>query len=166
MIDLKLYMELIESIAVSEKLQADLKLALEEAFENPQSFYDQDGEYLLAWRGLNFSESSRLTPKFVLTDKMIEANQMAEIDWKEDEAEIRPIINQILRAKNFDFNISVEMKYENEDTFKILDLINGNELKANGYSLKCLDIDSDSYVFTVVTADQEKRVTEMFEKLK
>lgn len=165
-LDLELYEKLVDAIAVSAEVQIRLKTALKEAFENPRSFYDEDEKYVLAWRGLTFSRHAHLTQKFVLIDKLIEANQMAEVDWKEDEEEVRDWINKILETKKYDFKLSGEIKYEDEETFEMLNLINDDELKTNGFCLEILDIDSDGYVFTIVPLDQKKLVAEMFARLK
>lgn len=165
-VNLDFYEKVVEAIAVSEEFQTGLKSALKEAFENPRSFYDETEEYILAWRGLKFPKHQHLTAKFVLIDKMIAADQMTEIDWKEDEEEIRFWINKILKAKNYDFKLSGEIQFEDEDTFEILNLINASELKPNGFCIEILDIDSDSYVFTIVPIDKQKQITEMFAKLK
>ena len=152
-------------IAVSEVLQKDLKIKLKQAFENPKSFYDDDNEFILSDRGLTYPDDVALTPKFVLVDTMQDENQMAEIDWKEDEDEIQYAINRILKAKNF-ANISSEAKYDDSETFDILHLINDNELKLLGYSLEILDIDSDSYVFTIVPLEKHQDVATLFLRLK
>ena len=163
--DFALYEETVNHIAVSEVLQKDLKIKLKQAFENPKSFYDDDSEFILSDRGLTYPADSALTPKFVLVDTMQDENQMAEIDWKEDEDEIRYAINRILKAKNF-ANISSEAKYDDSETFDILHLINDNELKLLGYSLEILDIDSDSYVFTIVPLEKHQDVATLFLRLK
>lgn len=163
--DFAIYEETVNHIAVSEVLKNDLKLKLKQAFENPKSFYDDDNEFILSDRGLTYPDDVALTPKFVLVDTMQDENQMAEIDWKEDEDEIRYAINRILKAKNF-ANISSEAKYDDSETFDILHLINDNELKSVGYALEILDIDSDSYVFTIVPLEKHQEVATLFSKLK
>lgn len=163
--DFALYKETVNHIAVSEVLQNDLKLKLKQAFEDPKSFYDDDNEFILSERGLTYPADVALTPKFVLVDTMHDENQMAEVDWKEDEDEIRFAINTILEAKNYT-TISNDIKYDNSETFDILNLINDNELKSIGYSLEILDIDSDSYVFTIVPLEIHQGVAILFSKLK
>ena len=77
-IDLEFYQEVVDAIAVSGAFQNGLKTLLSEAFKKPRSFYDEDGEFILSERGLTFSRHRDSTPKFVLIDKMIGANQIAE----------------------------------------------------------------------------------------
>jgi len=57
----------------------------------------------LSERGLTFPDKANLTAKFVLVDTLIDNDQMAEVDWKEDEEEIRFAINCILNAKDYGF---------------------------------------------------------------
>ncbi|MNK15420.1 hypothetical protein D3C87_335580 [compost metagenome] len=163
--DFALYEETVNQIAVSEVLQNDLKLKLKQAFEDPKSFYDDDNEFILSERGLTYPADVALTQKFVLVDTMRDENQMAEVDWKEGEDEIRFAINAILEAKNYT-TISNDLKYDDSETFDILNLINDNELKSIGYSLEILDIDSDSYVFTIVPLEKHQEVAILFSKLK
>lgn len=163
--DFALYEETVNHIAVSETLQNDLKLKLKQAFEDPKSFYDDDNEFILSERGLTYPDDVALTPKFVLIDTMEDEDQMAEVDWKEDEGEIRFAINAILEAKNY-ATISNDVKYDDSETSDILNLINDNELRSAGYSLEILDIDSDSYVFTIVPLENHQNVSELFLKLK
>lgn len=163
--DFALYEETVNHIAVSETLQNDLKLKLKQAFEDPKSFYDDDNEFILSERGLTYPDDVALTPKFVLIDTMEDEDQMAEVDWKEDEDKIRFAINAILEAKNY-ATISNDVKYDDSETSDILNLINDNELKSAGYSLEILDIDSDSYVFTIVPLENHQNVSELFLKFK
>lgn len=163
--NLKTYENVVHQIVVSESLQNDLKLKLKQAFENPNSFYDDNDEFILSDRGLTFPDDTALTPKFVLIDTLIDHDQMAEIDWKEDESEIRLAINKILKAKNYT-TVSEELQYDNLDTSEIINKISDNELKPMRYSLEILDIDSDSYVFTVVPLEKQQVVSALFSKLK
>lgn len=164
-LDFALYEETVNHIVVSEALQKDLKLKLKQAFEDPKSFYDDDNEFILSERGLTYPADVALTQKFVLIDTLQDEHQMAEVDWKEGEDEIRFAINAILEAKNYT-TISNDVKYDDSETFDILNLINDNELKSIGYSLEILDIDSDSYVFTIVPLEKYQEVTILFSKLK
>ena len=93
--DLQHYLEITEFVVVSEALKNELKQQLKQAFENPKSFYDSDNEFILSERGLTFPANANLTAKFVLVDTLIDNDQMAEVDWKEDEEEIRFAINRI-----------------------------------------------------------------------
>lgn len=163
--DLKTYENVVHQIAVSESLQTDLKLKLKQAFENPNSFYDENDEFILSDRGLTFPDNTALTPKFVLIDTLIDHDQMAEIDWKEDESEIRFAINRIMKVKNY-MTVSEELKYDSLDTSEVLSKINDDELKPVDYSLGILDIDSDSYVFTIVPLEKHQQVSELFSNLK
>lgn len=163
--DLKTYEKIVHQIVVSEVLQNDLKLKLKQAFENPNSFYDENDEFILSDRGLTFPNDTAVTPKFVLIDTLIDHHQMAEVDWKEDESEIRFAINRILKAKNYT-TVSEELKYDNLDTSEIINKISDNELKPMRYSLEILDIDSDSYVFTVVPLEKHQVVSALFSELK
>lgn len=167
MSNLESYEKAIEAIAVGDELQNNLRAAVREAFGNPQSFYDENGEYAPADRGMNYSSFGDLTTKMVLIDKMIEAGQMAEVDWKESEEEIRLWINHILKTKNYAFRISEpeEDLYEGKDTYTVINSINDSELKPNGFALEILDIGSDSYVFTIVLADTAAEVARLFRKL-
>ncbi|WDF48375.1 hypothetical protein PQ459_07815 [Chryseobacterium sp. KACC 21268] len=163
--DFTLYEETVNHITISEALQTSLKLKLKQAFEDPKSFYDDDNEFKLSERGLTYPEDVALTPKFVLIDTMQDEDQMAEVDWKEDEDEIRYAINRILEAKNY-ASLSSGSKYDDNETFDILNHINDKELKSIGYSLEILDIDSDSYVFTIVPLEKHQEVATLFSQLK
>lgn len=163
--DFALYEETVDHIVVSESLQSDLKLKLKQAFEDPRSFYDDDNEFILSERGLTYPDDVALTPKFVLIDTMEDEDQIAEVDWKEDEDEIRFAINRIMKAKNY-ATISDELKYAVLDTLEIIKKINHDELKPMGHSLEILDINSDSYVFTIIPIDKHRDVSELFLKLK
>ena len=163
--DLKMYEEIVNHIVVSEALQTSLKIKLKQAFEDPKSFYDDDNEFILSERGLTYPNDVALTPKFVLIDTMEDEDQMAEVDWKEDEDEIRFAINRIMKAKNYT-TVLEALKYNILDTPEVLSKINDDELKPMGYSLEILDIDSDSYVFTIVPLEKHQQVSELFSNLK
>lgn len=158
--------KVVDNIVVSETLQKDLKIKLKRAFENPKSFYDDNNEFILSERGLTFPQDTLLTPKFVFVDTLQENEQMAEVDWKEEEEEIRFAINAIIKAKNYNIKLSDGTKYDDNDTFEIIELIDKEELNPLGYSLQILDIDSDSYVFTIVPLEKQQEVETMFAILK
>ena len=160
------YEKVIDNIVVSETLQSELKIKIKQAFENPKLFYNKDDEFILSDRGLTFPKDNLLVPKFVLVDTLLDNDQLAEVDWKEDEEEIRFALNRIIKVKSYNFKLSGDTDYENNDTFKIIKLIDKNELKPLGFSLEILDINSDSYVFTVVPLDKKTVVELMFTKLK
>ena len=164
--DITFYEKVIDRIAVSDELKNDLKRALKQAFEDPKSFYDDNNEFILSDRGLKYPKDTLLTAKFVLIDTLQDNGQMAEVDWKEEESEIRIAVNEILKAKEYDFALSYDDLYEDKDTDEIIQLIDQKELKPNGYSLALLDINSDSYVFTIVPLNEKNEVAEMFAILK
>lgn len=58
------------------------------------------------------------------------------------------------------------MKYADLDISEIIKKINDDELKPMGHSLEILDINSDSYVFTIIPIDKHLDVSELFLKLK
>lgn len=162
---LELYEQLVDIIVVSETLKADLKIKLKQAFENPKSFYEDHNDFRLFERGLIFPDDNLLTPKFVLIDTLIDNSQMAEVDWKEEEREIRFAVNSISTAKNYSFKLSDKAIYDNDNTSEIIELIE-EELKPFGYALEIIDIDSDSYVFTIVPLSKQKEVSKLFGQLK
>jgi len=162
LLDLIFYEALVDRIAVSDNLKRELKDELKKAFEKPKSFYDDNNEYILTDRGLRYSKGVSETAKFVLIDTLIDNGQMAEVDWKEEENEIRVFLNEIRIAKNYDLTIDDEDLHEGYNTGEILKLIDEKELKAQGYSLVILDINSDSYVFTIVSFNQKHEIEEMF----
>lgn len=164
--DLQNYEKITEVVVVSETLKNQLKQKLKQAFENPKSFYDNDNEFILSERGLTFPKDINLTAKFVLVDTLIDNDQMAEVDWKEDEEEIRFAINRILQAKNYGVALTDECKYDDNETLEILEQIDMQELKPKGFSLEILDIDSDSYVFTIVALKNHEEVLKMFNQIK
>jgi hypothetical protein len=165
LIDLQFYEHVVDHIADSKELQEELKAMLKQAFDNPRSFYNASGDFILSERGLTYPGHSHLTRKFVLVDKMISAGQMIEVDWKEQETEIRHWIIAIAKKKGYDLPLSIENKY-GRDTFQVLCLINDKELEPMQYCLEILDIDSDSYVFTIVPLDKKQLVRNFFDKLK
>lgn len=59
-----------------------------------------------------------------------------------------------------------ECKYDDNETFEILELIDTQELKPKGFSLEIVDIDSDSYVFTIVALESHEEVSKMFNQIK
>ncbi len=165
--DFAFYENVIHTIAVSETLKDKLLRKVRQAFDHPESFYDQEGQYQLSARSLNPSKDDALLPKFVLIDLLQDHNEMAEVDWKETEQEVRYWINALLTAKTYLGSLSNEEKYgRHVHTGEVLDLINQNELKPLGYALEILDIDSDSYVFTIVPLHRQEEVQEMFRVLK
>lgn len=164
-LDLELFDQLVNIIVVSDTLKAEMKINLKQAFENAKSFYDDQNNFILSERGLTFTDHNLLTPKFVFIDTLIDNNQMAEVDWKEDEEEIRCAVNSILTAKKYNFKLSDLTIYDNEDTSEILELMD-EELKLFGYSLEIIDIDSDSYVFTIVPLSRQEEVSKLFGQLK
>jgi hypothetical protein len=163
--ELPAYNQLINSIVSPENLQSKLLTDVTRAFEAPQSFYEAT-EYVLAQRGLTYPQDAALTPKFVFIDTLIDHQQMAEVDWKEAEDEIRAQIRQIMAAKQFPISIASEEQYENKPTHEIIELIDEQELTPIGYSLQVLDIHSDSYVFTIVPLSQAEEIAALFAQLK
>ena len=164
-IDFEFYENVVENIVVSETLKSDLKTKIKSSFENPNSFYNERNEFILSERGLTYPKHKLLTPKFVLVDSLLEARQMTEVDWKEDEIEIRLWINEIAKTKGYKLNLPTDKKYGNE-TLDVIQNIDKHELRPLNYSLEILDIDSDSYVFTIIPLDRQKIVEELFAKLK
>lgn len=163
--DLAFYENVVDHIVISETLKSDLKANLKKAFEDPKSFYDHNNEFIL-YRGLTYPQDTLLTAKFVLID-ILEVNaQMAEVDWKEDESEIRLSLNEIRGSKNYDFTLSENDLYEGYSTGEIIKLIDEKELNIQGYSIEVLDINADSYVLTIVPLNNKQEVKLMFEKLK
>jgi len=164
--DLAFYEKVVDRIVISDTLKADLKIELKQAFEDPKSFYDDNNDFVLSERGLTYPKDALLTPKFVLIDTMHDNGEMAEADWKEEESEVRIFLNEIRMAKKYDFIISDDDLYEGHGTGEIINLIYERELMSQGYSIELLDINSDSYVFTVVPLKDKQEVKMMFEKLK
>jgi hypothetical protein len=164
--DLEFYERFIDRIVISEALKSDLNIKLKQAFEDPKSFYDHNGDFILSERGLTYAKDALLTPKFVLIDTLQDNGEMAEVDWKEEESVVRTFLNEIRLAKSYDFTISDDDLYEGIDTGEIITLIDEKELKSQGYAIVLLDINSDSYVFTVVPLSDKNEVKMMFEKLK
>ncbi|WP_288428038.1 DUF6630 family protein [uncultured Spirosoma sp.] len=164
-VDLALPNKMIDLIAVSEKVRNELKVKLGQAVSNPKSFYDFKGNFYLSDRGLTYPKDADKTAKFVFVDTLIENGQMAEVDWKEEEAEMRFAINQILRAKHYDFIVSQDTVFvDGEDTLDMITQINDKELALAGYSLQSVDINSDSYVFTIVPISQAEEVRQLLMK--
>ncbi len=163
--DFQFYEKIIELIVVSNALKKTLKTNLKQAFEEPKSFYDDNYEFILSERGLTYPKDSLDTSKFVLIDIMEANGEMTEIDWKEEESEIRIYLNEIILAKNYDFAITYDDLYEKSRTDKIIKLIDEKELKPLGYSIVDLDIGSDSYVLTIVPSIIAEEVKMMFDKL-
>ena len=164
--NLEFYENVVELIVVSETLKDELKTKLKQAFEKPKSFYDENKEFVLSKRGLTYPKDISLTPKFVLIDTLQDNNQMAEVDWKEKEEDIRLALNRIGEAKNYGFTLSDDSNYRDKDTFEIIELINKEEINPFGYSVEIIDINSDSYVFTVVSLSDQQEVATMFAILK
>ncbi len=164
--DYKLYEALSTVLVIDDALHRELLLQIKKAFEAPESFFDAAGEFMLSDRGLSYPKALPLVPKFVLIDTLMEHDLMTEIDWKSDESEIRFAINRVLKAKDYHFSLAEESRYEGKHTYETIELINSNELQTAGYSLEILDIDSDSYVFTIVPTAQQATVAALFARLK
>lgn len=164
-INLAFYEALIEVIAVSDELKSELKTNIKIAYNDPASFYDDSRMFTLSDRGLSYSVHKAITPKFVMIETMAQEGQMAEVDWKEDEEEVRTSVIEVLKAKEYDISFSANCKYQME-TFETIQAIDKNELQPLGYCLEMLDINSDSYVFTIVPVDKKQIVRSMFDKLK
>lgn len=158
------YQALIDLIVVSEALQTQLSADVQRAFDAPQSFY-RDDEYTLAGRGLTYPDDAPLTPKFVLIDTLINHGQMAEIDWQESEEDIRCAIYEIMEAKAIPFCLLGNDQYNGLDTFRVIEAIGREELHPTGYAITTLDINSDSYVFTIIPLDQQPEVEALFAQL-
>lgn len=161
-VSLALYEELIDDIVTRPERKERLKQLITKAFSQPKSFFDEDNDFILSDRGLTYPEHIALTPKFVLVDKMMEDFQMAEVDWKEEEETIRCSIDSIIKAKEYPISFSLNGRYESLDPDNILQQISSLELKPQGYVLTVIDIDADSYVFTVIPAHLENRVRSIF----
>jgi uncharacterized protein involved in tolerance to divalent cations len=163
--DFELYEKVIDSIVETEILNTDLKTKIKQSIEDPKSFYNYKNDFILSERGLTYPKDKSLTSKFVLVDSLIEARQMTEVDWKEDEEEVRLWINEIAKTKDFKLNLSTEKKYGNE-TLEVIQSIDKYELRPLSYAIEILDIDSDSYVFTIIPLDRQNEVQQLFAKLK
>ena len=163
---LSFYEAIVDLITVSNTLRSNLKAELKEAFEDPKSFYDDNNEFILSERGLSYPKDASVTPKYVLIDTLQDNGELAEVDWKEEESEIRILLTEISMAKEYDIRISNDDQYGDADTDKVLEYIEEKELKPQGYSIVFLDIDSDSFIFTIVPTPIEKEVKSMFEKIK
>ena len=70
---------------VSESLKTELNTKLKQAFENPESFYNETNDFILSERGLTYPQNVSLTSKFVLVDTLIANDHMTEVDWKSSE---------------------------------------------------------------------------------
>lgn len=164
-VDLALHNKVIDLIAVSDNVRNELKEKVGQAVSNPKSFYDFKGNFYLSERELTYPKDAAETAKFVLVDTLMENGQMAEVDWKEEEAEMRFAINQILRAKHYDFIVRQDTVFvEGDDTLDMITQINDKELTLAGYSLQLVDINSDSYVFTIVPIAQAEEVRQLLMK--
>lgn len=159
------YQELVGQIAVTKELQTELIAMLERAIDDPQSFYDEKNDLILSDRGLKYSIYNWVTPKFVLVDKMIDAKQMMEVDWKEAEEDIRFYISEILQAKGYEMKLTPNKKYTG-DTYETILSINDKELEPQGYCLEMINIDGDSYVFTIIPLNRKQIVRNMFDQIK
>jgi hypothetical protein len=164
--DLQYYKRVVGTIVVSEGLKTELNTKLEQAFENPKSFYNESNDFTLSERGLSYPQNVSLTSKFVLVDTLIANDHMTEVDWKSSETEVRAALNHVMTGKNYSLSIPINKIFNKNDTFETIQAIDAEELRPAGYSLQLLDIDSDSYVFTIVPLEQEQEVIEMFEKLR
>ena len=164
--DLSVYEAIVDQITISNTLRSELKADLKKAFEDPKSFYDDNNEFILSERRLKYPTDTSVTPKYVLLDTLQDNGEMAEADWKEDESEIRILLAEISMAKNYVITISNDDQYEDAETEEVFKFIDERELKPQGYSIVLLDIDSDSFVFTIVPTTIEKEVKAMFEKIK
>lgn len=164
---IELYENIVNSLVTSELLKNELTIKIKRAYEDPQSFYDTSGKYILSERGLVYSKKDSTTPKFVLIDTLIDNDQMIEVDWKEAEEDIRYGLNKIIESKGYNFQLSEDNLYdEDEETFEIIYSISDEELQPLGYSIEMIDINSDSYVLTVVPLNIHKQVKNLFEKIK
>ena len=164
---IELYEDIISSIVVSEALKNELTIKIKQAFEEPEIFYDPEGKCILSERGINYSNEGKLTPKFVLIDTLIDNDQMIEVDWKEDEEDVRYGLNKIIESKGYGFQISEDSLYEEDDeTFEIIYSISDEELQPLGYSIEMIDINSDSHVLTIIPLGIQEVVKGLFEKLK
>lgn len=163
--DYAFYEKVINQVTISDSLKEELKTSIKEAFENPMSFYDDNNEYMLSDRGLMYPNNSSDTPLYVFIDTLKNNGHMTEIDWKEEEYDIRTEMNEILMAKEYSLALTYDDLYENKRTDKILELINKQELEPAGYSTAMIDIGSDSYVFTIVTLDKKQEIDAWFAKL-
>lgn len=165
-LNLEYYKGVIDTIVTSEGLKDDLNIKLKQAFENPKSFYNETNDFILSERGLTYPQNAAVTSKFVLVDTLIANDHMTEVDWKSSETEVRAAINHVLTGKNYSLSIPISNIFNKNDTFETIQAIDAEELRPAQYSLQILDIDSDSYVFTIVPLDKEQEVIEMFEKLR
>ncbi|GAA4317171.1 DUF6630 family protein [Flaviaesturariibacter amylovorans] len=161
------YLRLIELIAHGEYVRQEVREAVGRAFDDPKSFFDANGNYKPAERGLRFPADLPLAPKFVLIDTLAAHGQMAEVDRNEPgEEEIRTAVTEILMAKEIPVRPSREVGDDPDcDPGTLLWNIHQSELEPEGYALVLLDINTDSYVFTVVASEHQAEVTALFAKL-
>lgn len=161
------YEEVVDSVVSSERIKNELKIKLKESFENPKLFYNEKNKFKLSELGLVYPNDILLTAKFVLVDTLIANNQMAEVDWKASEDEVRSAINGIISAKRYDIDLEKGNRSAYKiNTFEIITSIDNEELKPSGFCLELIDINSDSYVFTIVPLDKCEVIKRMFEKMR
>lgn len=101
-----------------------------------------------------------------MIDTLLGNGEMVEADWKDQEYEIRTLLHEIRIVKNYNFTISDDDLYEDHEVEEILKLIDEKELQPQGYSIEILDINSDSYVFTIIALADKEEVKNSFAQLK
>ncbi len=163
--DIAAYNQAVQLVAIGDSLKDELTTKLQKAFSEPKLFYDEHDEYILAERGLMYPKHAKDTTKFVFIDTLIEKGQMAEVDWKAAEEDIRFGIAEIIKTKEYPVSFTVEDQFEEEDTYTVINLINQEELIPAGYALAILDIQSDCYVFTIIPLEQCEVVEAIFNQL-
>ncbi len=166
-VDYAFYQRLINTIVVSKELKVNVLRSVKKIFENDPKHYDPHIRSDLSQRGLTTKIPKNVIAEFILINQLIDQDEMTELDWKEEESEIRLSIKAIIVAKNYNCKLSLTDKFgKNTNIEKILEVIKKEEMEPFGYTIEDLDINSDSYVLTVVPLHLKKTVRMMFDDLK
>ncbi len=113
---------------------------LSEIKERPQIYLENNNR---------FATSSDDYMWLAMVDLLISSGYAFEIDWKEDFETAKEYTEKLLKKNNvfFQFNLDDEEDLEAEEFFKLMN----EELKENTEFQLCnLDIDSDSYVSSLI----------------
>ena len=144
--------------ALAQLLLCDEKASnkLNACFDDYKKYYN-DNQAQYEDRGIESDEDKETVLWFALVDCMLENDLAVEVDWKEEPSVVASLLNNII----LDELLKIDTEwFINDDLAECFKTIN-SKWKKHNYVLSTIDIDSDSYVLTVMKVKQFKKAKKL-----
>lgn len=150
------YRKILEILAKDEGYVKYALDRLKGTSENPENYED-------AFFRLPDANSDLVWLQFI--DDLLEYNYAFEVDWKEDYTEVKKQIENLFRKKGILHTIESDQDlydFEAENYFPRINQL----LSETNFLLVYLDIDSDSYVTTLIDKDRIQMLQSLDKRIK